>query len=42
MIEKISTSSGSRTLDDLLRRETKVNDFCPARTEALANISMCG
>ena len=40
--EKNSSSSGSRTLDDPLRREAQVNDFRPARTEALANRSMCG
>ena len=34
-IEKIPTSSGSRTLDDPLRRKAKVNDFRPARRDAL-------
>ena len=41
-IRKIPIASGSRTLEDPLRREVKVNDFRPARTEALTNRLMDG
>ena len=36
-IEKIPTSSGSRTPDDPLRVEAKASDFLPVRTEALTS-----